>query len=155
MICVKLPEPAIKHIEVLIGEILANFVDIFFSCYIEEHILKIGTLEVTETYLPIIIDVNLVEDSHNHSISIAILEFWCRLKELQARMSFKEYLHHRFEVFRNNGITLWFGQDFEDAFFDIKGLKLSPPVELKSWLGNLSSFSSVNPIKKEVFQELG
>lgn len=62
-----------------IGEILSNFVDIFFLGNIEKYILQIRSLEVPKSYLAIIIRVNYVKKSHYYCICISILKLWSGL----------------------------------------------------------------------------
>lgn len=79
MISIKLPESAIEHIEMFIGEILSDLIYIFLSCHCEQYFLQIWSLEVPQTYSSIIIDIDLVEYSHNYSVCITILKLWGRL----------------------------------------------------------------------------
>ena len=70
----------------LIGEVLSNFVDIFFSSYVEEYILEIRSLEISIGDLSIVIRIYHVEYSHYYSICIPILELRCLLKEFKTWM---------------------------------------------------------------------
>jgi hypothetical protein len=65
----------------LVREELPHFVDVFLSCDHEKSVFQCGPLKVPEVDLPIIVHVDLVKDSHNYCISIAILEFWRLLQE--------------------------------------------------------------------------
>ena len=81
MISVKLPKTAIEYIEVLIGEELPHFVDIFLSSDHEKSVFQCGPLKVPEIDLAIIVHVNLIKDSHYNCVSIAVLEFRRLLQE--------------------------------------------------------------------------
>lgn len=55
VICVELPESAIQNIEMLIGKILANYVDVAFIAYLHEGVHQIGILEITPSYFSVIV----------------------------------------------------------------------------------------------------
>ena len=155
MVCVELPEATVEHVEVLIGKVLSHLVDVLFRCHVEEHVLQVRTLEVSERDLPVIVDVYLVEDAHDHGVSVAVLELRRRLQELQAWVALEKSLHHWLEVFSHDRIrAVGFSYDPEDALRDIKVLELSAPEELKRWLGNLACLPSVYAIEKHALQEL-
>jgi len=41
VICIQLPKTAVQHVEMLVGEVLAHFVDVFLPSYLEENVHEI------------------------------------------------------------------------------------------------------------------
>ena len=57
VVSVQLPKPAIKHVEVLVAEVLAYFVDVLFCADVMQHSEQIRVLKVPERDVPIIVRV--------------------------------------------------------------------------------------------------
>ena len=81
MICVELPKSAVKDVEVLIGEILSHFVDVFLCADKVQCFEEVGVFEVPVSDLPIIIGVKTVKDSHDDCVGVSLLELGSLLQE--------------------------------------------------------------------------
>ena len=57
MVGVELPEAAVKHVEVFVGEVLAHFVDVLLTCHLEQHIEQIRVFEVSVSDFAVIIAI--------------------------------------------------------------------------------------------------
>jgi hypothetical protein len=57
VICVKFPESAVKHVKVLVGEILSDNIYIAFVGDLDENIVQVGQLEVSPSDLTIVIRI--------------------------------------------------------------------------------------------------
>ena len=57
VVSVQLPKPAIKHVEVLVAEVLTYFVDVLFCADVMQHSEQIRVLKVPERDVPIIVRV--------------------------------------------------------------------------------------------------
>ena len=82
MVCVKLPEATVEDVEVLVGEVMTNFVDVFLRCNLMHYREEVGVLEITERDMTIIICGKHVENAHHDSVCVALLELGRLLKEL-------------------------------------------------------------------------
>ena len=76
VICIKLPESAIKNVEVLIAKVGSHFVDVFLVTDNLKHIEEVWLLEVSESYVTVIICIQLIEYPHDDRVSISLLKLW-------------------------------------------------------------------------------
>ena len=76
MIGIQLPESTIEHVEVLVWEVCADFVDVFLCRNLMKRLEEIWILEISESDVPIIIGVKSVENAHDNCICVAFLKFW-------------------------------------------------------------------------------
>ena len=115
MICIQFPEPAIEHIEVLVAEVLSDFVDVLLVAYVVQHVKQVRVFEVTEVNLAIVICVQSIEDSHHDCICVSLLEFWGLLEELKTWMAVQKVLENRLEIVCNDRLGTVFGDQFEKS----------------------------------------
>lgn len=153
MIGVELPETTIQDVEVLIRKVLSDLIDVLFCGHSEEDVLQIRSLEVSVGYPSVIIHVDLVKNTHNHCVRVAVLKFWCRLQKFKARMRFQQLFHNRLEIFLHHRICIRFRYYFEDATGHINALEVFFPEQHKHWLRNFSSLRLIDTVEKKIFQE--
>jgi len=72
----------------LIRKVLTHNIDVVFIAHLEESIHQIRKFEITPRNLVIIVGVHYKKYTHYYGVSVAVLEFWCRLQELKTRMRF-------------------------------------------------------------------
>jgi hypothetical protein len=101
---VQLPEAAVKHIKVLVGEVLPDLVDVFLSANLLEHLKQVRFLEVSPRYSSVVVCVKPVDDAHHHCVCVTLLKLWGLLEELEAWMLFEQVLEHGLEVVTDNCI---------------------------------------------------
>jgi len=99
MVCIKLPESAIQDIEMLIGKVLSDFIDIFFRCNLFKNFFEVRLLEIPKRYLAVIIRINHVEYAHYNCVCISILKLRSGLQKFQPRMSIKKLPKQRLKIF--------------------------------------------------------
>lgn len=68
MVCVQFPEFAIKHIEVLIREVVSDFVYVLLSINVEKGVKKVRVLEVAVIDSTVIVAVEHVENTEDHRL---------------------------------------------------------------------------------------
>jgi len=63
VVLVKFPELAVDHVEMLIGEVVSNFIDIFFLGNLDQTREKVAVFEISPSYFPVVLPVARIEDS--------------------------------------------------------------------------------------------
>ena len=86
MICIQLPEFTVEHVEVFVGEVLTDYVDVVLTADVLKGLHQVRQFEVPPRYLVVIIRVNHEEYSHHHSVGVPVLELGSGLKKFQARV---------------------------------------------------------------------
>ena len=66
----------------LVRKVLTNNVYVVFIADLEERFHEIGQFEIAPCDFIVIIGVHYKKYTHDYRISVAVLEFWCRLQEL-------------------------------------------------------------------------
>ncbi len=99
---VELPEAAVEHVEVLVGKILTNHIDVALVADLDEGLHQVRLLKISPSYLPVVVRVESEEYSHHHRVSVPVLELGGRLQELQAGVGLEQVLEQGLEVIRHN-----------------------------------------------------
>jgi len=81
MVGVQLPEATVKHVEVFVGEVLADYVYVSLVRYLLEDLIEVRLLKVAPRNLAVVVGVDQVEDSHYYGVAVAFLELRSRLQE--------------------------------------------------------------------------
>ena len=66
----------------LVRKVLTYNIDVILIAHLEERLHEIGQFEIAPCDFIVIIGVDYKKYTHDYRISVAILEFWCRLQEL-------------------------------------------------------------------------
>lgn len=66
----------------LVRKVLTHNIDVILIAHLEKRLHEIGQFEISPCNLVVIIGVHYKKYTHDYRISVAVLEFWCRLQEL-------------------------------------------------------------------------
>ena len=89
MVGVKLPEFAVNNVEVFVGKVLSDFVDVLLLVDNLQDLEEITVPEVPQGDSGIVPAVELVKDAINDRVRVPVLELRRLLKEFKSRMSIK------------------------------------------------------------------
>jgi len=105
VVLIQLPELAIDHIEVLVGEVVLDQIDVVLELERLEHPEKVGALELGERDLARPGAVDRVVDARDHRLYVAGVELLVVVQELEARVRVHNVLHQRLPVIVHNGLA--------------------------------------------------
>ena len=87
VVFVELPEFTIDYIEVFIGKVVLDQIDVVFELEGVEHAQKVGPLQLGQCYLAWPGPVDCVINSGDHCFDVARVKLFVVVQKLEARMS--------------------------------------------------------------------
>lgn len=105
MVVIEFPKSNVDDVEILITKEIWVEVDIIFGLDIEERLEDIGSFELTEAHLVIVLAIGHVEHAMDHTEGVPLLELRSILEEVKAGVQFQDLLEQHLKII-NSGMLL-------------------------------------------------